>query len=151
MEVLQTFFFFRNRNQSLYFFSMNAKEFKRLCRNRSFYIAQMYVIEEDIKKLENDYCTPRKPRLEVIGAPAHDHKSHIVDYISHKMILEKEYEKLKGFVKTIDEIKDLPKPWDDIFWKTLVDGTPVRPLCAEYDISKDMYYRKLAKIMKAIF
>ena len=120
--------------------------FKRICRNRSFYIAQALVLEEEIKKIERDYCTPRAPRLEVIGAPAHDNQSHIVDYISHKMRLERELEETLELIRTIDQIRDLENPWGDIFWKTLVEGVPVRPLCAKYDISKDMYYRKLAKL-----
>ena len=124
---------------------MNSREFKRICRNRSFYIAQALVLEEEIKKIERDYCTPRAPRLEVIGAPAHDNQSHIVDYISHKMRLEKELEETIELIGTIDQIKTLNFPWRDIFWKSLVEGVPVRPLCAKYDISKDMYYRKLAK------
>ena len=124
---------------------METAKFKRLCRNRSFYIAQVLVLEEEIKKLERDYCTPRAPRLEVIGAPAHDNQSHIVDYISHKMRLEKELEETLELIRTIDQIRDLENPWGEIFWKTLVEGAPVRPLCSKYDISKDMYYRKLAK------
>ena len=124
---------------------MNSREFKRICRNRNFYIAQTLVLEEEIKKIEQDYCTPRAPRLEVIGAPAHDNQSHIVDYISHKMRLEKELEETLELIMTIDQIKTLNFPWRDIFWKSLVEGVPVRPLCAKYDISKDMYYRKLAK------
>ena len=124
---------------------MNNREFKRICRNRSFYIAQALVLEEEIKKIEQDYCTPRAPRLEVIGAPAHDNQSHIVDYISHKMRLEKELEETLELIRTIDQIRDLENPWGEIFWKTLVEGVSVRPLCSKYDISKDMYYRKLAK------
>lgn len=129
---------------------MNSREFKRLCRNRSFYIAQVLVLEEEIKRLERDYCTPRAPRLEVIGAPAHDNQSHIVDYISHKMRLEKELEDLQELIRTIDKIKTLKFPWGEILWKSLVEGQPVRRLCAEYDISKDMYYRKLAKLTDAL-
>jgi hypothetical protein len=108
------------------------------------------VIEEEIKQLENDYCTPRGPRLEVIGAPAHDNQSHIVDYISHKMRLEQELEEILKLIRTIDQIRDLENPWGDIFWKSLVEGVPVRPLCAKYDISKDMYYRKLASFTKLL-
>lgn len=122
---------------------MKSGEFKRICRNRNFYIAQVYVTEEVIKTLETDYCTPRAPRLEVIGAPAHDNKSHIVDYISHKIALETELKRLNGLIQMIDQLQNLEKPWGDIFWKTLVEGKPVRPLCAKYDISKDMYYRRL--------
>ena len=122
---------------------MNNREFKRLCRNRSFYIAQVLVLEEEIKKIERDYCTPRAPRLEVIGAPAHDNQSHIVDYISHKMRLEKELEETLELIRTIDQIRDLKNPWGEIFWKTLVEGQPVRHICKEYGVSKDSYYRKL--------
>ena len=129
---------------------MDIREFKRICRNRSFYIAQTLVIEEEIKQLENDYCTPRAPRLEVIGAPAHDNQSHIVDYISRKMRLEEELEELYELIRTIDEIKNLNFPWGEILWKSLVEGQPVRRLCSEYDISKDMYYRKLAKITSSL-
>lgn len=100
--------------------------------------------------MENDYCTPRAPRLEVIGAPAHDNQSHIVDYISKKIRLEKELEELYKLIRTIDEIKNLNFPWGEILWKSLVEGQPVRHLCSEYDISKDMYYRKLAKITSSL-
>lgn len=129
---------------------MNVKEFKRICRNRNFYIAQTYVIAEEIKQIELDYCTPRAPRLEVIGAPAHDNQSHIVDYISRKMELEKELERLTELVRTIDQIRTLNFPWGEILWKSLVDGAPVRPLCSKYHISKDMYYRQLAKITRML-
>ena len=129
---------------------MNSRDFKRICRNRSFYIAQVLVIEEEIKQLENDYCTPRKPRLEVIGAPAHDHQSHIVDYISHKIRLEQELEETLKLIRTIDEIKTLKFPWSEILWKSLVEGQPVRRLCAEYDISKDKYYRMFAKFTSSL-
>lgn len=37
---------------------MNVKEFKRICRNKNFYIAQTYVIAEEIKQIELDYYTP---------------------------------------------------------------------------------------------
>lgn len=122
---------------------MNSRDFKRICRNRNFYIAQVYVLEEEIKKLERDFCTPRAPRLEVIGAPAHDNQSHIVDYITHKIRLEKERDGYLELVRTIDSIRKLPKPWCDIYWKSLVEGAPVRTICKQYDISKDMYYRRI--------
>ena len=101
---------------------MNVKEFKRHCRNRNFYMAQVCVIEEEIKQLENDYCTPRGPRLEVIGAPAHDNQSHIVDYISHKMRLEQEIDKYNNLIRMVNDISKLEKPWGEIFEKTLVKG-----------------------------
>ena len=129
---------------------MHSREFKQICRNRSFYIAQVLVLEEEIKRLERDYCTPRAPRLEVIGAPAHDNESHIVDYISHKIRLEKELEDLQKLIRTIDQIKTLNFPWGEILWKSLVEGKPVRTLCKQYDISKDMYYRKLAKLTSSL-
>lgn len=129
---------------------MDSRELKRICRNRSFYIAQVLVLEEEIKKIERDYCTPRAPRLEVIGAPAHDNESHIVDYISRKMQLEKELEDLQELIRTIDKIKTLNFPWGEILWKSLVEGKPVRTLCKQYDISKDMYYRKLAKFTSTL-
>lgn len=140
------FAFFAFPTKYLIFFCfMDSREFKRICRNRSFYISQVYVIEEEIKQLEIDYSIPRSPKLEVIGAPAHDHQPHIVDYISHKMRLEKELEETLKIIQMIDEIKTLNFPWGEILWKSLVNGVPVRHLCAEYDISKDMYYRRLAK------
>lgn len=129
---------------------MHSREFKQICRNRSFYIAQVLVLEEEIKRLERDYCTPRAPRLEVIGAPAHDNQSHIVDYISHKIRLEKELEDLQELIRMIDQIKTLNFPWGEILWKSLVEGNPVRTLCKQYDISKDMYYRKLAKLTSSL-
>ena len=129
---------------------MDSREFKRICRNRSFYIAQVLVLEEEIKKIERDYCTPRAPRLEVIGAPAHDNESHIVDYISHKIRLEKELEETLELIRAIDKIKTLNFPWGEILWKSLVEGKPVRTLCKQYDISKDMYYRKLAKLTSSL-
>lgn len=125
---------------------MNVKEFKRHCRNRNFYMAQVCVIEEEIKQLENDYCTPRGPRLEVIGAPAHDNQSHIVDYISHKMRLEQEIDKYNNLIRMVNDISKLEKPWGEIFEKTLVKGLPVRKICSQYGISKDMYYRRLKTI-----
>lgn len=129
---------------------MDSREFKRICRNRSFYIAQVLVLEEEIKKIERDYYTPRAPRLEVIGAPAHDNQSHIVDYISHKIRLEKELKDLQELIRTIDQIKTLNFPWGEILWKSLVECKPVRTLCKQYDISKDMYYRKLAKLTSSL-
>ena len=106
-------------------------------------MAQVYCIEEEIKHIDILMSKPRSPRLEVIGQPAHDHQSHIVDYINRKVYLEQEKEKLLELVRMVDQIKTLKNPWGDIFWKTLVDGQPVRHICKEYGVSKDSYYRKL--------
>ena len=122
------------------------KNFKHICRNRNFYMAQVYSIEEELKHIDILMSKPRSPKLEVIGQPAHDHQSHIVDWIDRKMKLEQERDRLLDLVKTVDQIKELPSPWNDIFWRTMVQGEKVRPLCKEYKTSKDAYYRKLAKI-----
>lgn len=124
---------------------MDIKIFKRLCRNRNFYVAQVYCIEEEIKSIDIQMSAPRGPQLEVIGAPAHDYKSHIVTYIARKMALEAEKQELLQKIETVDKIKDLPQPWNDIFWKNLVDGQNARELCRQYYISKDAFYRRYKK------
>ncbi len=111
-------------------------------------MAQVYFIEEEIKCIDILMSKPRSPQLEVIGAPAHNHESHIVDWIDRKRILEEErdrYLKLIETIETIDRIHQLPEPWNDIYWRSLVCGESVRTICKEFDISKDKYYRKLAK------
>ena len=120
--------------------------FKRHCRNRNFYIAQVYVIEEELKRIDILMSKPRAPKLEVIGAPAHDYESHIVDWIERKRLLEEERSRYLDMVAEIDKIKELPKPWNDIFWRSLVCGESVRTLCKEYGVSKDKYYRIFRKI-----
>lgn len=124
--------------------------FKKHCRNRNFYMAQVYVIDEEIKHVDILMSKPRSPRLEVIGAPAHDHESHIVDWIDRKRILEEERNGYLKLVEMIDQIKQLPKPWNDIYWRSLVCGESVRTLCKEFNISKDKYYRMLAKFTPLI-
>lgn len=132
----------------LFLTPMTIQEFKRLCRNRNFYLAQVYCLEEEIKKIDIYSSKPRSPKLEVIGAPAHDYESHIVDFIARKISLEKERDELLARVEIVDSIRtEIPKPWNDIFWKDLVEGLPVRRLIQDYGISKDMYYRRLNKLI----
>lgn len=129
---------------------MNDREFKRHCRNRNFYVAQVYCIEEEIKNINIQMSAPRGPQLEVIGAPAHNHESHIVSYISRKMALENEKQKLLQKIEMVDRIKNLPRPWNDIFWKNLVEGEKARKLCEEYYISKDAFYRRLKRYFSEV-
>ena len=119
------------------------ENFKHICRNRNFYMAQVYVIEEELKQIDILMSKPRSPKLEVIGQPAHDHQSHIVDWINRKLYLEQERDRLLELVSMVDEIKNLKNPWRDIFWKSLVEGVSVRKICREYGVSKDSYYRKI--------
>ncbi len=121
------------------------ENFKRQCRNRNFYIAQVYVIEEELKRIDILMSKPRDPKLEVIGVPAHNYESHIVDWIERKRRLEEERELYLKTIREIDQIKELPKPWNDIFWRSLVCGESVRTLCKEYGVSKDKYYRMFRK------
>ena len=130
------------------FTPMTIDEFKKLCRNRNFYMAQVYRLEEELKELEYQMSKPRSPKLEVIGAPAHNHESHIVDYVARKLALENEIKMNLARVEIVDSIRtDLQKPWNDIFWQDLVEGIPVRTLCKGYGISKDTYYRRLNKLI----
>ena len=129
---------------------METKEFKRHCRNLYFYVAELARVEEEIKLNDIYMSKPRGPRLEVIGAPAHNHQSHIVDYIQRKADLEAERQHYLDLIEMIESIRTLPAPWNDIFWNTLVLGKSVRPYCKEIHISKDMYYRKLAEITDTI-
>jgi len=130
---------------------MTIEELKRLCRNRNFYMAQVYCLDEEIKQIDILASKPRSPRLEVIGSPAHNYESHIVDYVARKMELEKERRMYLDRVEFVDSIRSkIPKPWNDIFWKNLVDGISVRELVREYGISKDMFYRRLNKYMKGL-
>lgn len=127
---------------------MTINEFKKLCRNRDFYMAQVYCLEEEIKRIDAESSKPRSPKLEVIGVPAHNYESHIIDYIVRKIDLENEIKMNLARVELVDSIRtDLPKPWNDIFWQDLVEGIPVRTLCKSYGISKDMYYRRLNKLI----
>ena len=126
---------------------MEAKVFKRHCRNLYFYVAELARVEEEIKLNDIYMSKPRGPRLEEIGAPAHDHESHIVDYIQRKAYLEAERQHYLGLIEMIESIRTLKNPWGDIFWKTLVEGRPVRHICKEYGVSKDSYYRKLNNLL----
>lgn len=117
--------------------------FKEHCKNRNFYVARIYGIEEELKHIDILMQRPRSPKLEVIGQPAHDHQSHIVDWIDRKMKLEAERDELLELISQIDQIRNLKNSWGEIFWKTLVEGQPVRHICKEYGVSKDSYYRKL--------
>ena len=119
----------------------SMKSIKRMCGNRTFYLAQIMVLDKEIKEIDILMSKPRGPRLEVIGAPAHNHESHIVDWIERKRVKEQEKAKLLEKIEKIDRIKELPSPWDAIFWHTFVLGEPVRPLCKIYGVSKDKYYR----------
>ena len=119
------------------------ENFKHICRNRNFYMAQVYCIEEELKQIDILMSKPRSPQLEVIGQPAHDHQSHIVDWINRKVYLEKERDRLLELISRVDEIKNLKNPWREIFWKVLVVGQPVRTICKEYGVSKDSYYRRI--------
>lgn len=123
---------------------METKLFKRHCRNLYFYVAELARVEEEIKLNDIYMRKPRGPRLEVIGAPAHNHEAHIVDYIQRKADLEAERQHYLDLIEMIESIRTLSAPWNDIFWKSLVGEVPVRTICKQYDISKDMYYRKLA-------
>ena len=111
-------------------------------------MAQVYCLEEEIKRIDAESSKPRSPKLEVIGAPAHNYESNIIDYIARKIDLENEIKMNLARVELVDSIRtDLPKPWNDIFWQDLVEGIPVRTLCKSYGISKDMYYRRLNKLI----
>ena len=125
-------------------------KFKKHCRNRNFYMAKVYFIEEEIKCIDILMSKPRSPQLELIGAPAHNHESHIVDWINRKRILEEERDGYLKLVEMIDRLHQLPEPWNDIYWRSLVCGESVRTICKEFDISKDKYYRKLARITHLI-
>lgn len=129
---------------------MDINFYKRLCRNRNFYVAQVYCIEEEIKSIDIKMSAPRGPQLEVIGAPAHNHEQHIVTYIARKMDLEKQKQELLENVKMVDRIKLLPRPWNDIFWKNLVEGENARGLCKQYGISKDAFYRRLKRYFSEV-
>jgi hypothetical protein len=126
---------------------MTINEFKKHCKNRNYYVAQIYVIEEEIKRIDILMGKPRAPRLEVIGAPAHNYDPKIVDFIARKQELEKEKQKYIDRVEYVDSIRSLPKPWNDIYWKTLVEGLPARNIARDYGISKDKYYRSLNKFI----
>ena len=127
------------------------ENFKHICRNRNFYMAQVYVIEEELKHIDILMSKPRSPKLEVIGQPAHDHQSHIVDWINRKLYLEQERDRLLELISKVDAIKNLKNPWRDIFWKSLVEGVPVRKICREYGVSKDSYYRMIRKIYTHVY
>ncbi len=129
---------------------MKAIDFKKHCRNLYFYVAELARVEEEIKLNDIYMSKPRSPRLEVIGAPAHNNESHIVDYIQRKMDLEKERQHYLDLIELVESIRTLPAPWNDILWETLVLGRPVRTSCKEHDISKDMYYRKLAAFTRLL-
>lgn len=109
-----------------------------------YYVAELARVEEEIKLNDIHMSKPRGPRLEVIGAPAHDNESHIVDYIQRKQDLEAERQYFLDLIELVESIRTWPAPWNDIFWKTLVLGRSVRTYCKEVHISKDMYYRKFA-------
>ena len=113
-------------------------------------MAKVYFIEEEIKCIDILMSKPRSPQLELIGAPAHNHESHIVDWINRKRILEEERDGYLKLVEMIDRLHQLPEPWNDIYWRSLVCGESVRTICKEFDISKDKYYRKLARITHLI-
>lgn len=127
---------------------METKVFKKHCRNIYYYVAELARVEEEIKLNDIYMSKPRGPRLEVIGAPAHNNESRIVDYIQRKADLEAERQHYIDLIELVESIHTWPVPWNDIFWKTLVLGRSVRPLCNERHISKDMYYRKFATFTK---
>lgn len=111
-------------------------------------MAQVYCLEEEIKKIDEQMSKPKSPKLEVIGSPARDFESHIVNFIARKTELENEIKMNLARVEFVDSIRtEIPKPWNDIFWQDLVEGRPVRALCKEYGISKDTYYRRLNKLI----
>lgn len=130
--------------------TMETKLFKRHCRNLYFYVAELARVEEEIRLNDIYMSKPRGPRLEVIGAPAHNNESHIVDYIQRKADLEAEHQHYLDLIEMIESIRTLKNPWGDIFWKSLVQGVPVRTICKRFDISKDMYYRRLAEFTQLL-
>lgn len=130
---------------------MDKKEIKRHCRNRNYYLAQVSLLKEEEKQIDILMSKPRAPKLEVIGAPAHNYESHIVDWIERKDRVNEELSGYLFFLDLIDKFFDsLQEPWKEIAWKNFVEGKPAKVLCKEFKVDRSTYYRQIERSCKKL-
>lgn len=120
-----------------------SNKFKRECRKYYYYISQIELLNSKIRDINHILTKPNEPKLEVIGQPAKNVDSKIVSLITYKIQIEKEIEDILITMAIIEKLHKLPKPWNDILWKNLVDGVVVEDLLKEYGITRSTFYRRM--------